>query len=359
VLAIVLVPVMFFTLIGITSILFQALSPDSANRTLTQGDIDTLTGKIDTARQQIDNILNGNSFDGSTYQDALMTLRNALDQIRDGTTNSDLKTLCDNLQQNIDDCMQYATATQMDTLLQAMRAAVSGLPVGGRATDFGQYQDAYINLLSSSVPFNSLMDNLKNLLHYSHQSTDAGWDVAEKFFANAAPMNPGADGYTHSVGYIFTFDYSFQYGSGDSAKNIEYTGLLGQLFNGGGKIYQSGEEITIDPYVGLSAAFSYANPMLSFQFNQMIYEYLTGTKTSAYSFAALYGLGFINIFGHIDRYIIGVMVASISASTMMMYAWYMVGRVLELIVFWAASIVVAFKDNSEQGQAFKACMGSI
>jgi hypothetical protein len=92
--------------------------------------------------------------------------------------------------------------------------------------------------------------------------------VVETFVNNVAPANPGAGGYTGSVGYVFLFDYSFQYGSGDSAKTIEYTGLLTQLFDGGGTIYSSGAQIIIEPYVGFNTINSCIHAPIEFVYSQ-------------------------------------------------------------------------------------------
>jgi bacteriorhodopsin len=59
-----------------------------------------------------------------------------------------------------------------------------------------------------------------------------------------------------------------------------------------------------------------------------------------------------------ERVVVGMMVANMMMATMMAYAWYMVGRVFELIILWLGSIIVAFKDDGE-GTQFRIIMKAV
>jgi hypothetical protein len=58
-----------------------------------------------------------------------------------------------------------------------------------------------------------------------------------------------------------------------------------------------------------------------------------GGVNANYNIWNLYFSGYNSFFtGHMEKVIVGMMIANMMMATMMAYAWYMVGRVFELIV---------------------------
>jgi hypothetical protein len=97
-------------------------------------------------------------------------LDDAVADIFDKTTNSDIKNLCNLLHEEINKYIQYKTLIEFDNLIQQMRGAIGSLPIYQEDGDLSYFQSAYVNLQNSLLPFNNLFEHLQSLLSYSHSS---------------------------------------------------------------------------------------------------------------------------------------------------------------------------------------------
>jgi hypothetical protein len=85
----------------------------------------------------------------------------------------------------------------------------------------------------------------------------------------------------------------------------------------------------------LDEFYQRVNPLPSFTLAGMINSFVLGQNgiNSNYGIWNLYWSAYSDFFtGHMERVIVGMMVANMMMATMMAYAWYMVGRVFELII---------------------------
>lgn len=262
------------------------------------------------------------------------------------------------------------------------------MTIGERLSDISALQEAYENISSSQIIFTQLMKDVTSLSEYSNifGQTDAGsayiWifggdtitDPTKQGWVNYVYYKGTNDHYStesllYSIGNIFQNQTKIKIAEGDTLVN--FICAIDQIVSG----CNSSSQIDLNNYwnyglepivnystwIGINTFYERVNPTSSFTLAGMLNAWILGKSgaISNYSILNLYNSIYKDLFtGHMERAVVGMLAANIMMGTMLSFAWYIVGRIVELIFLWFSSMINAFKADAE-GTQFKLVVSAI
>ena len=385
-LAIVLVPIGFMLSVTITSIIFNALSGNDSSAMISSQDRDKFVTVIFRYKEIMADIfeksgkISGSEVDWNT---GLNEINSIISQLKDYAQQKQYSTIvseCENIQKIIAECKDKCSSEVVLQYIDKIIACAKEMIIGQRLTDISELQNAYDGLYQSEMCFSSLITSLEQLSKSRTliQSDTSGIEIWNKIFVNQDSVMNYLRFKGESTGTPQDFKYSIynlfsNYTSdfGTNTKNTYYS-TIQQILCGcdtkeiGKKYYYwcvdkeiFGSE-TIN-WIGIDVFYQRANPWAKFKLSNTINGFVLGTDipNSNYNIVSYAMSACGSLFsGHLERMVVGSMCANMLMATMMCYAYYIIGRVLELIILWLGAIIVAFRCE-EEGTQFKIMIKAI
>ena len=393
--SIILVPILFMFTTTITALIFQAISGNTSASMITGEENLAYQNVLSGFSSKIFSILGINTFNLNgqmvNWNDSLnlllLKVQDILSYAKDKGLD-DLVSNCNKIIQDINSAITNCNGSYISTQINELIEISRNMTIGQRLNDISALQAAYENLTGSQAAFTQLMKDVNSLSDFGKIFAE-GSDAQKAYiwiFGDLSSSDQTLQGWINYVYYKGLISHtsldSLQFSIGNVFANqkgivviseqVNFICAIDQLISGCNSSSQpdlnhywtAGLDPAIPQYsiwIGINGFCERANATPSFTLAGMLNAWILGKSgvISNYNILNLYFSGYNAFFtGHMERAVIGMLASNIMMATMLSFAWYMVGRIVELIFLWFSSMINAFKADPE-GTQFKLVISAI